>query len=337
VYAKVQAHEVPDADLYGFLADVCAPNETPEEDVQGWVRELLLGLDSNSARASCLLYATKLEAMSGPAAADDDGDEGGDWERGSAPAVRRRVLVEVSGFGKGRPKYAPDRAVEFKGVSVADAAQRPGGASETYDLVSPVRGLSFEQWRDTADDVGDSGASAHPLLAGRWTPLLSLDPAQLRFFASSVNLLAVLCAGRNGASQRLVKKLLPVDTILECLGELADLGLTRQRDKEGFAGLHTAFVRVLQTLHVQAAVLEKVSAATLEDSTLVWTLGEADVADNYDDVRAQVVNKIFSASTQFDEPRSTMDAMEPDEAADIVGNQKASCPCAVFRSFFFSC
>jgi hypothetical protein len=266
VYDKIKAHEVPDADLYSFLADVCAPNDMPEEDVQGWVRELFLGLDMASATSSCLLYATKLEepkrtstTATGAAAVNEDNDG---WS-GSDPSSfshyqRRRVMVEVSGYGKGRPKYSPDKIVEFRGQSPAEMAKQPGGVSETYDLVSPDKGLTYEQWRDIAEDFNEEAVPQHSQLAGKWVALKSLDSKQLRFFASSVNLLAVLCAGRNGASQRLVKKLLPVDTILECLEELSDLGLSQTRDKEGFASLHTAFVRVLQNLHVQAVALEKV-------------------------------------------------------------------------------
>lgn len=274
MYEKTKAHEVPDADMYSFLADVCAPNDLPEKDVQGWVRELFLGLSMESATSSCLLYATKLEdpkrasaTGAGSAAATAANED--DWSAPLPPSSsssssssqgypRRRVLVEVSGFGKGRPKYSPDKVVEFRGQSPKDMASQPGGVSETYDLVSPSLGLTYEQWRDTADDYDEAAEPHHPLLAGKWVALQSLDSKQLRFFASSINLLGVLCAGRNGASQRMVKKLLPVDTILECLEELSDLGLSQTRDKEGFAILHTAFVRVLQNLHVQAVALEKV-------------------------------------------------------------------------------
>jgi len=63
----------------------------------------------------------------------------------------------------------------------------------------------------------------------------------------------------------------------------------------------------------------QVSEGTLEDSTLVWTLGEEDVPDDYEDVRVEVLNKIFSASTQFDEPRATNEVMDAEEAVRIVG------------------
>lgn len=275
MYEKIKAHEVPDADLYSFLADVCAPNDMPEEDVQGWVRELFLGLSMESATSSCLLYATKLEepkratATSAGSAAAAVVSEG-DWSAplpsfsssSSQGCPRRRVLVEVSGFGKGRPKYSPDKVVEFRGQSPSDMASQPGGVSETYDCISPTLGLTYEQWRDTADDYNEAAEPRHPLLAGKWVGLQSLNSKQLRFFASSVNLLAVLCAGRKSASQRMVKKLLPVDTILACLEELSDLGLSQMRDKEDFASLHTAFVRVLQNLHVHAVALEKVLILT---------------------------------------------------------------------------
>jgi len=62
-----------------------------------------------------------------------------------------------------------------------------------------------------------------------------------------------------------------------------------------------------------------VSEGTLEDSTLIWTLGEEDVADDYEDVRVEVLNKIFSAATQFDEPRATNEVMDAEEALSIIG------------------
>ena len=61
---------------------------------------------------------------------------------------------------------------------------------------------------------------------------------------------------------------------------------------------------------MHSALLEPVSAASLEDRTLVWTLGEAKVPDDYEDVRAACCGRIFSASTQFDEPRALGDRMD---------------------------
>ena len=50
----------------------------------------------------------------------------------------------------------------------------------------------------------------------------------------------------------------------------------------------------------------------------VWTLGEKDVPDDFEDVRMEVSNKLFSAPTQFDEPRALNDLSELADAEAVL-------------------
>ena len=115
VYSRVVEGAVPDADLYVFLTDVCAPNDVPEVDIQAWCRELLLGNTADQALNTSLLYPTKIT-----------GGGGGGEEK-------REALVEVSMAGRVRPKYSPDRLHEFRGLTRSELATKAGGTSGQSD------------------------------------------------------------------------------------------------------------------------------------------------------------------------------------------------------------
>lgn len=59
VFERLVRHQVPDADLYVFLCDICAPNDVADTAVQAWVRELLLGYDVAHAVNSCFMYGLR--------------------------------------------------------------------------------------------------------------------------------------------------------------------------------------------------------------------------------------------------------------------------------------
>jgi hypothetical protein len=60
VFERLVKHQVPDADLYVFLCDICAPNDEADTSVQAWVRELLLGYTVDHAKDSCFMYGLRM-------------------------------------------------------------------------------------------------------------------------------------------------------------------------------------------------------------------------------------------------------------------------------------
>jgi hypothetical protein len=255
----------------------------------------------------------------------EDGDEG-DYEDLDEEEEKWEVEVEVSLLGKLRPKYNPDMAIEFAGVK--NVASKDGGVTETYDRVSPVVGMTYQQWADTFEE-DQWGTLTDPRAInggrGKWRRLSDLNLSELRFFTSTLQLLAHICAGRNASAQLLVKKLISVDVLLSALWSLRDLGRgsIRKRDwsrlvgasressaiyRDALAHLHSALIFLLRSLHIHSTMIDASSALTAGGGTgagvggstgalLVWTLGEEEGSDDYEDVRGIVSNRIFRCVT----------------------------------------
>jgi hypothetical protein len=292
VFERIVMHQVPDPDLLVFLGDICAPNDEADTSVQMWVRELLLGFTVEHAQDSCFLYGMRM------------GEKG--------------VEVETSLYGKVRPKYSPDLVVEFSdfvkdGKPKSSLRQQPGGTIERYKPVSPDLDMTYEEWAEQQDMSQPNACD------GNWVLLKDLQPEQYRFLTAGLQLLGMLCAGRNGSSQELARALAPVDVLLSIMEDLADLSraLPDNTKKKKVAvadrpSLHIATITVLRNLYVHSVMLDAIVESN--DSTLVWTLGENPMPDDYEDVRLTVSNRIFSASTQFKEPRSMLEAFEKPDA-----------------------
>ena len=95
-----------------------------------------------------------------------------------------------------------------------------------------------------------------------WKELHKLEEEELRFYCASLDLLASICAGRNGWTQRLVRQVLPVDHILYIMEHLRgdDHGLNHVH--EDFT-IHRTFLLPIKTKMIEVLYYCYVDSAFL--------------------------------------------------------------------------
>ena len=193
--------------------------------------------------------------------------------------------------------------------------------------------MTWEQFQDLDSlqlegEGGDEDFSTTNPMSGasrKWVAIEDLSEAQMRFFCATTELLASLCEGRNYTSQMIIRAVFPVDHLLAGMKAISDSGSVYLRSNRidpspfGMGGEQTqesgkakaetksdmlaAFFSLLRRLYIHSAMLDVISNS-VTDNTLVWTEGQTEAQDDYEDVKVRIRNKLFTVSTQFKEPKT---------------------------------